>query len=69
MSKVVKVSVFVKHDDRALISLLDANNNTVEEQTDDYLPYVGVFGGEETELEIDNETGKIIGWVPIHSLT
>ena len=59
------VEVFMKHDDRASFTILDENGNEVFEQNSDYLPYLGIFGGDDTSLKIDNETGKIIGWVPI----
>jgi hypothetical protein len=30
------------------------------------MPYVNqILGGDDTQLKIDNETGKIIGWTPI----
>lgn len=52
------VTIFVKHNDMAIIEM-----DGVEHEG--YMPYVGVFGGDDTSLEIDNETGKIIGWKPI----
>jgi hypothetical protein len=53
------VHLFLKHDDRAVISMDDI-------ERDGYLPYVNaVIGGDQTSIEIDNETGKIIGWSPI----
>ena len=68
MSEVKKVYVFLKHDDRASIISIDADGNEIQRIDGDYLPYVGIFGGDDTILKIDNETGKIIGWVPIENL-
>lgn len=33
---------------------------------DGYVPYIkGIGGGDYIEIEIDNDTGKIVGWVPL----
>jgi hypothetical protein len=49
----------MKHDDRAVLSVDDI-------ESVGYLPRVNsVLGGDETSLNIDNETGTIIGWTPI----
>jgi hypothetical protein len=69
MNKVKTVSVYMKHNDMTGMQLYDADGNTIEEMDSDYFPHVGVFGGDDTELTIDNETGKIIGWVPITTLS
>jgi hypothetical protein len=53
------VYLYMKHNDCANISIDD-----VEHQG--YMPYVNqILGGDDTQLKIDNETGKIIGWTPI----
>ena len=63
------VNIYLKHDDRVSMSLMDDLGDVIEEMDSDYLPYVNdIIGGDETSLEIDNETGQIIGWTPIQSL-
>lgn len=59
-----KIYLFMKHDDTASLII---DNEKDEEIFDHqgYMPEVGVFGGDQTELVIDNETGKIIDWKPI----
>ena len=63
------VRVYLKHDDRASIVLEDDLGDVIEEMDSDYLPYVNeVLGGDDTLIEIDNETGQIIGWTPVTTL-
>lgn len=57
------IKVFLKHDDRAVI-VAEHVGEIVFEQ-DGYLPYVGLLGGDDTELTIDNATGQILNWRPI----
>lgn len=57
------VSVSFKHNDAAQIEVLQRGKTLFEH--DGYMPYVGVFGGDYTELKIDNETGRILDWVPL----
>jgi hypothetical protein len=59
------VEVFMKHDDRTSFEVVDPNFKTLFEQDSHYLPDLAVFGGDDTTLRIDNETGTIIGWKPI----
>lgn len=60
----MKISLFMKHNDCASITISDGDKNIVEH--DGYMPYLNSFiGGDDTQLTIDNETGKIIGWEPI----
>jgi hypothetical protein len=63
------VKIFLKHDDRTSFEFDENQHGDGEryqfEMNSDYLPYVGVFGGDDTQLIIDNETGKIIGWKPL----
>lgn len=58
------VSVFMKHDDRATM-VLKERGGAVLAESEGYLPSAGIFGGDDTELEIDNETGRILNWKPI----
>ena len=62
------VHIYMKHDDRCVIELLDENEQDVEEMSSEYMPHVGIFGGDDTDISIDNETGKIIGWIPLRTL-
>ena len=59
----MKISLYLKHDDRACFTLTDKNEVVYE--SIEYLPHLGILGGDTTELEIDNETGKILNWKPI----
>lgn len=59
-----KVKISLKHDDRASLQLINEFGEKLAE-VDDGMPNVGVLGGDYTDLVIDNNTGKIIGWVPI----
>ena len=52
------VYISMKHNDMANIQMDDVEH-------DGYMPYSGIFGGDYTSFEVDNETGKIIGWVPL----
>ena len=58
-----KIFVFLKHDDTASL-LIDKEGEEILDHHG-YMPHIGIFGGDQTELEIDNETGQIIGWKPI----
>jgi hypothetical protein len=62
--QIAKVCIMMKHNDTACMHLIGVENEDLFEKTDG-LPCVGVFGGDTTELEIDNATGRIIGWKPI----
>lgn len=68
MANVIKgtIRLFLKHDDRANFELVSPGGNVLLE-SEGYLPYVGILGGDDTAIEIDNETGKIIDWKPITS--
>ncbi len=52
------VMIAMKHDDRASIEMDGA-------EVVGYMPYTGILGGGFTVLKIDNETGKIVGWIPL----
>lgn len=58
--------LFLKHDDRAVVTLVDDQGNEVYEH-EGYLPHFpdSVLGGDQTILKIDNVTGRIIGWKPL----
>lgn len=42
-------------------TLTDRDGQPVAE-FDGYLPELGIFGGDDTKLTINNDTGEIIGW-------
>lgn len=52
------ITVFMKHDDRAVITFQNIDK-------EGYLPNIGPFSSDQTELIIDNETGKILNWKPL----
>jgi hypothetical protein len=58
------IELFMKHNDMANFEATDENGKKVFAH-DGYMPYTENLGGDDTELTIDNATGKIIGWVPI----
>ncbi len=61
--KIVEISM--KHSDLVVFILEDAKGDIIYEK-DGYMPHVGMFNDSDTtDLKIDNETGKIIGWKPI----
>lgn len=62
-----KVKLYMKHNDTACIECYADDDDCIIDQ-DGYMPYVGILGGDETELTIDNETGQIIGWKPIKTV-
>lgn len=62
--EIKKVTINMKHNDLVFMSLDNENDVEVFEH-DGYMPDMGMLGGDQTELTIDNATGKIIGWKPI----
>lgn len=60
MSKTIKI--YIKHNDLASFEAID--NDNVLYSLDDGLPtqFLNITSGDETEFEIDVETGKIINW-------
>ena len=56
-----RITLCLKHDDCATFQATDANGNVLVDVTG-YLPYVGNLGGDDTILQIDNATGKILNW-------
>jgi hypothetical protein len=60
-----RVTISMKHNDLVVMCLDDENGREVFDH-DGYMPQVGMFScDDQTEIIIDNETGKIIGWKPI----
>lgn len=60
----MRISIFMKHNDMTSITVSD--NDKVVAEGDGYMPYLNShLGGDDTQMTIDNETGKIIGWEPI----
>jgi hypothetical protein len=61
--KTLKINI--KHNDMFAIELKDEGGKIIFSK-DDYAPNIPHFcGGDYTDFFIDNETGKIIGWVPL----
>lgn len=56
------INVSMKHNDLADLSLVFENGSRVNMYG--YLPRLGPFNSDYTKLVIDNETGKIVNWVP-----
>ncbi len=63
----MRIKISMKHDDRCNMTIEDEYTVRLDstETGNGYMPYLGVFGGDYTELEIDNATGKILNWKPI----
>jgi len=61
----VTVRLYMKHNDCASVEIVDNTGKTLY-QRDGYMPYElnDSLGGDDTELLIENETGRIIGWQP-----
>lgn len=57
------ISLFMKHNDCSVIQAKNDKSELIIE-SNGYMPDIHMLGGDTTELHIDNETGKIIGWVP-----
>lgn len=53
-------ALYFKHDDRACIRVPHLRSNHVG-----YMPYVGIFGGDDTSFEVCLDCGQILGWKPI----
>ncbi len=59
----MRIFISCKHNDMCDFEVIDDDNTLYESH--DYAPYLGIFGGDYTHFQVDNETGKIVGWVPI----
>lgn len=67
MNDIFKGKIFVggKCSDMAWYYINNENGETVKDG-EGYAPYIkGVSDGDYIEIEVDNETGKVIGWVPM----
>lgn len=64
MSTTAKVlSLYGKSRDANTVCVTDSDGNEIVLADGDYIPYgLGIGGGDYIELEIDIETGKIVGW-------
>lgn len=61
----MRIFISVKCSDSCDYAVVDDQGNYILEG-DGYVPRNwGVGGGDYVKLTIDNETGKIVGWVPI----
>jgi len=64
--KVLKVNFGAKCNDMADFRVMFEDGTTFEK--DGYPPKVsGVCGGDYYDFTVENETGRILGWVPIKS--
>ena len=57
-SRVVKI--YLKHNDTAHTRIPHLNF-----EKEGYLPYIGILGGDDTQISICLDCGKIQNWVPI----
>lgn len=55
-----QIDVYMKHNDLAGISA-----DHLDLCYDGYMPNIGIFGGDETNLKICCDCGYIIGWKPL----
>lgn len=53
-------NLFFKHND---LAVLEVPHLKIEH--DGYLPYIGILGGDDTNLTICLDCGQVIGWEPI----
>ena len=61
----IKICVSVKHSDLASL-IIEKDTKTVLDHDGYMLPIQGISDDEDyTSFEVDNETGKIIGWKPL----
>lgn len=65
------VNLIIHNNDNIIIETYDDNGKLVQRKTHYcYIPhYNNVLGGDCTIIQIENATGKIIGWTPVKSLT
>ena len=54
------VELCLCHDDTAMMDIAH-----LKVHHDGYLPYIGILGGDDTNLEICLDCGQVIGWKPI----
>ena len=65
----MKITISAKCNDMFGMLITDDKNKTVLDY-DGYVPDIeSIGGGDYIELEIDNATGTIIGWVPLTEKT
>ena len=58
------ISFFAHHTDT--FSILATMSDGSEIENSGYAPHIpAVCSGDDTEFVVDNETGKIVGWVPL----
>jgi hypothetical protein len=64
------VSIYGKVSDMCIITLLDEKRFLIEEHVGYVPPFPAIGGsGDYIEIEVENETGKIVDWKPIEKLT
>lgn len=63
--KLKSVFVYAHASDSQSYSFVGENREEIAQHTG-YAPFIkNLCGGDDVDFEIDNATGKIIGWVPI----
>ena len=61
----MKISFGCKCSDMSYMTIYDDEGNEIFEH-DGYVPSIkGLGSGDYVDIDIDNATGKIIGWVPL----
>lgn len=63
--KPTTIHLHMKHNDCVAFTVENEKGEEILDMHSDYLPTVGILGGDDTTLRIDNATGKIIGWKPV----
>jgi hypothetical protein len=61
------ITISMKHDDCTCFLAEDGARNILVD-LHGYMPEVGNLGGDQTILQIDNKTGKILNWEPITNI-
>jgi hypothetical protein len=58
------IHVYAHHRDMSTFTFV--NEDGTEHKIEGYAPRIKhLSGGDDTQFQIDNATGKIIGWVPL----
>jgi len=61
----MNITIYAHSRDCSSVNIFDENDNMLFDHGG-YFPYIGhLCEGDDLEITIDNETGKILGWVPL----
>lgn len=64
MAKITEVRLSGKCSDSSYTDIIFEDGGSIENYG--YVPYIkGIGGGDYIDLRIENETGRLIGWVPL----